>query len=140
MRGGIERMTSNNNQIVLTTGFECNNDCVMCSVGSKLNNKNNSTTEEIFKILSEGRKNNSLSVDFTGGEPTVRKDLPRLILFAKMMGYKTIGISTNGMLLSDNSYCEKLVKAGLNSIIFEMGSLIVELGAAVEKAWMAWIR
>jgi len=94
----------------------------MCVVGSKFHSTNNSTTEEIFNILKKGREINSTSVEFSGGEPTVRKDLPLLILKAKKLGYTKIGISTNGMLISDNSFCNKLICAGLTYISFSLHS------------------
>jgi len=113
-------MTSNDNHIVITAGYDCNSSCVMCVVESRFHSTNNSTTEEIFSILSKGKKNNASSVEISGGEPTVRKDLPLLILMAKKLGYKKIGISTNGMLLSNKNYCDKLISAGLNYITFSL--------------------
>jgi len=108
-------MTSNNH-IVITAGYDCNSNCIMCHVGSKFHSKDNSTTEEIYKLLVEGRKNKANSVEISGGEPTVRKDLVEIVSLANTLGFTTIGISTNGMLLSDKEYCDKLVKAGLTYI------------------------
>lgn len=113
-------MTPSNNHIVITAGYDCNSSCEMCVVGSRFHSTNNSTTEEIFNILSKGIKNNSNSVEISGGEPTVRKDLVLLVLKAKKLGYKSIGISTNGMLLSNKNYCDKLISAGLNYITFSL--------------------
>lgn len=113
-------MTTNNNHIVITAGYKCNSNCVMCSVASKFQNDTNSTTEEIIKTLKEGRTNNATIVDFSGGEPTLRKDLRILILRSRMMGYKEVVISTNGLLLSDKKYCDELIDAGLNNITFSL--------------------
>jgi radical SAM protein with 4Fe4S-binding SPASM domain len=50
---------------------------------------------------------------FTGGEPTLRDDLPDLIAHAERNGQIT-GINTNGRRLSDFRFVEKLIKAGLD--------------------------
>jgi MoaA/NifB/PqqE/SkfB family radical SAM enzyme len=53
---------------------------------------------------------------FTAGEPTLNKDLVALIYLAKKLSYKNIGLITNGRLLSDKGFCQKLLEAGLNEI------------------------
>jgi len=52
---------------------------------------------------------------FTGGEPTLRADLPDLVAHAEKNGQIT-GLNTNGRRLSDPSYVEKLVAAGLDHV------------------------
>lgn len=107
-------MNLNNKSIVVTVGYKCNSNCEMCVVGSKNKQNINATTQEVKDILTEGRKNKVDRVEFSGGEPTIRKDLIRLVTFAKKIGYKNIGISTNGILLSNKNYCNKLISAGIN--------------------------
>jgi radical SAM protein with 4Fe4S-binding SPASM domain len=52
---------------------------------------------------------------FTGGEPTLREDLPELIAHAESNGQIT-GLNTNARRLSDARYVEKLVMAGLDHV------------------------
>ena len=52
---------------------------------------------------------------FTGGEPTLREDLPELIAYAENLGQIT-GINTNGRRLKDQTFLDSLVKAGLDHI------------------------
>ena len=52
---------------------------------------------------------------FTGGEPTLRADLPELIAHAEGNGQIT-GMNTNGRRLSDPAYVETLVNAGLDHV------------------------
>lgn len=52
------------------------------------------------------------AVVFTGGEPTVRNDLPDLVAFARDLGYHTIQIQTNGRMFAHRAYLERLVAAG----------------------------
>jgi len=107
-------MDSNNKSIVVTAGYRCNSDCNMCVVGSGSKQNNNASTQEVMNVLSEGRANNINRVEISGGEPTIRKDIFQLVTYAKTIGYKKIGISTNGIALSNNEFCNKLIKAGAN--------------------------
>jgi radical SAM protein with 4Fe4S-binding SPASM domain len=50
---------------------------------------------------------------FTGGEPTLRVDLPELLLYAQNKGIVT-GLITNGRKLKEKAYVETLEKAGLD--------------------------
>lgn len=52
---------------------------------------------------------------FTGGEPTLRDDLPELIAFAKSQGQIT-GLNTNGRRLANKDFLKTLVDAGLDHI------------------------
>jgi MoaA/NifB/PqqE/SkfB family radical SAM enzyme len=54
-------------------------------------------------------------VVFTGGEPTLRNDLPELIAHAEQNGQIT-GLNTNARRLSDARFLEALVKAGLDHV------------------------
>ncbi|MFO8184834.1 MAG: radical SAM protein [Candidatus Aegiribacteria sp.] len=54
-------------------------------------------------------------VIFTGGEATLREDLPELIAHAETLGMVT-GLLTNGVRLADGKYLEGLVKAGLDHV------------------------
>jgi MoaA/NifB/PqqE/SkfB family radical SAM enzyme len=51
---------------------------------------------------------------FTGGEPTVRKELIDWVRYGKKLGYKFIQIQTNGRMFSYKDYCKALIKAGAN--------------------------
>ncbi|MEM5781766.1 MAG: radical SAM protein [Candidatus Aenigmatarchaeota archaeon] len=110
-----------NKQIFLPViGIACNSSCIMCSVNSKKRDPHKGTTKQILKDLIRGKQEHYERIEFTGGEPTIRKDLPILIKKAQELGYKDIGISTNGILLSDKKLCENLVKAGLSTVTISL--------------------
>ena len=56
-----------------------------------------------------------ITVLFTGGEPTLVKDLIDLLKI-KNLGYKKIGIQSNGIKLVNMEYTKTLVDSGLNSL------------------------
>lgn len=94
-------------------GFQCNNHCRFCVQGNKREIYPDKTTAELKKILREARKKHQ-GVVFTGGEPTIRKDLPELVRFAKNLGFKIIQIQTNGRMFAYKKYCQELIKQGAN--------------------------
>lgn len=96
-----------NAQIELT--LKCNAKCQFCSIWTKdyqssLKDRE-MTTDEVKKIIDDLNRLKITLLSFTGGEPTLRKDLGELIDHAAKYGMMT-GIATNGYLL------EKLVKDG----------------------------
>jgi radical SAM protein with 4Fe4S-binding SPASM domain len=54
------------------------------------------------------------SVSFTGGEATLRTDLPELVAYAKDRGLR-VNLITNGVRCASRGYVEKLAAAGLAS-------------------------
>ena len=111
----------NNQHLLIVTGFSCNNNCILCSLRPQAVIHNDKTTQEIENMLKSAAKKFSV-VEFTGGEPTIRKDLCRLIRCAKKLGFKKIAISTNGRLLSYKSFLDKLIDAGLNRVTLTLYS------------------
>jgi MoaA/NifB/PqqE/SkfB family radical SAM enzyme len=69
--------------------------------------------KEVRTILKKEAKDHQ-GIVFTGGEPTVRKELIGWVKYAKELGYRTIQIQTNGRLFAYKSFCEKMIKAGAN--------------------------
>ncbi len=99
----------------LKVGFTCNNLCTFCVQGDKRVRIQPRSAEEMKQILEEERKNTD-EVVFTGGEPTVHKDLLNVIAFAKSLGYRVIQLQTNGRRLSHEPYLEAAVRAGVTQI------------------------
>ncbi len=70
---------------------------------------------------------------FTGGEPTLREDLPELIAYAERNG-QISGLNTNGRRLSDPRYVESLVKAGLDHVQITLESCEPEIHDEMVRA------
>jgi hypothetical protein len=56
-------------------------------------------------------------ITFTGGEPTLRTDLPDLIAHAEKVGQVT-GLLTDGLKLADKEYLNTLLQTGLDHLLF----------------------
>jgi MoaA/NifB/PqqE/SkfB family radical SAM enzyme len=74
------------------------------------------TTEEWVAVLHKAHDHGIPHVLFTGGEPTLRKDLPNLIAEAEALGMVT-GLLTDGSRLSDDDYRETLLRNGLDHLM-----------------------
>jgi len=85
------------------------------------------TTEEVKDRILFLAKKGAKIITFTGGEPTVRKDLADLIRFAKKSGIKTVELQTNGVLLHKRSLAEKIVNAGVDIALVSLHSYKEEI-------------
>lgn len=94
--------------------YRCNNNCVHCYAGGPRETKE-LFTEEWFAILDKVEGLGIPHVVFTGGEPTLRDDLIKLIAHTQEIGLVS-GLVTNGRLLKDKSYFNSLVEAGLDHV------------------------
>ena len=99
----------------LAITYACNNRCVHCYSSSPEHEKTELPSKFWFKILEKLYKIGVPNVLFTGGEPTIRDDLPDMIMKAEELGLVT-GLVTNGRRLSDRSFLDRLVKAGLDYV------------------------
>jgi radical SAM protein with 4Fe4S-binding SPASM domain len=72
-------------------------------------------TESWLQVLDKLWELSIPHVVFTGGEPTLRNDLPELIAHAEGNGQIT-GLNTNARRLNDRNYVARLVEAGLDHV------------------------
>jgi hypothetical protein len=75
------------------------------------------TTDEWRAILDKAWQAGIPHVTFTGGESTLRDDLPELIAHAEKNG-QVCGLLTDGLQLLDKDYLELLLQTGLDHILF----------------------
>ncbi len=75
------------------------------------------TTEEWQSILDKVWVAGVPHITFTGGEPTLREDLPALIAHAEKTGQVT-GLMTDGLKLADKEYLHSLLNTGLDHLLF----------------------
>jgi hypothetical protein len=75
------------------------------------------TTEEWKTILDGAWEFGIPQVTFTGGEATIREDLPDLIAKAESNG-QICGLLTDGLKLRDREYFTRLLQTGLDHVLF----------------------
>ncbi len=75
------------------------------------------TTGEWQSILDKAWSAGIPHITFTGGEPTLRDDLPALIAHAEKNG-QVCGLLTDGVKLADQAYLQTLLQTGLDHVLF----------------------
>jgi hypothetical protein len=75
------------------------------------------TTEEWMNVLDKAWAFGIPHITFSGGEPTLREDLPALIARAETNGQVT-GLMTDGLKLSNTDYLNTLLQTGLDHLLF----------------------
>jgi len=74
-------------------------------------------TEEWQAILDKAWRAGIPHVTFTGGEPTLREDLPALIAHAESNG-QVCGLLSDGLQLAETDYLHILLQTGLDHLLF----------------------
>jgi len=76
--------------------------------------------------------NGPCNVQLSGGEPTVRRDLPDIIRLGRELGFGFIQVNTNGLRLAeDPAYAATLRAAGLSSVFLQFDGTEEEIIAAL---------
>jgi radical SAM protein with 4Fe4S-binding SPASM domain len=117
----------------LALTYRCNNDCAHCynvqhpspppkeeALGLARSEVEGAWAGELStgdwkRILDKAWELGIPHIIFTGGEPTMRNDLPELVAHAEKNGQIT-GLNTNARRLSDPHYVEQLVAVGLDHV------------------------
>ncbi len=120
----------------LAVTYRCNNDCSHC-YNARPRNFPELDRERWEKILDRIWQIGIPHVVFTGGEPTLRQDLPDLIAYAQETGLVT-GLNTNGRRLSDRRYLEQLVEAGLDHVQITLESHDPAIHNEMVRSKNAW--
>lgn len=94
------------------------------------------TTDEWMSILDKAWAYGVPHIIFTGGEPTLRDDLPELIARAEKNG-QVCGLLTDGHKLADNAYLETLLQTGLDHLMIILPSEGEPNWQAIQNALVA---
>ncbi len=88
------------------------------------------TFEQIKEMLRNLRANKPASppaIQFSGGEPTIRDDLPDIVRAAKEAGFWHIEVNTNGIRLAqDIDFIKRLREAGVSTIYLQFDGMTPE--------------
>jgi uncharacterized radical SAM superfamily Fe-S cluster-containing enzyme len=109
----------------------CNLRCPVCFANAAAGIVYEPSKEEIRAMLENLRKNDPVpatALQFSGGEPTIREDLPELIRMAKELGFRHVEINTNGIMLAKSvDYCKTLKDAGASTIYLQFDGLTSDI-------------
>lgn len=99
----------------------CNLNCKFCFADSSCNNDEDVSIEKIRFLYERVLKySGNCNIQLSGGEPTVRNDLPQIISLGRELGFNFIQVNTNGIRIAqDECYVRELKEAGLASIFLQ---------------------
>ncbi len=104
----------------------CNLNCPICFANANRTKRVYEPTIEEIKEMMINLRNEDVpcpSIQFAGGEPTVREDLPEIIKLARELGFVHVQVATNGIKLKNMTYIQKLKDAGLSTIYLQFDGL-----------------
>ena len=98
----------------LALTYSCNNHCLHCYNESGRHPQSLSL-DQWKKVIDRLWELRIPHIVFTGGEPTLSPFLPQLITYAHAKGF-ICGLNTNGRRLSEQTYLNSLIAAGLDHV------------------------
>ena len=120
----------------LALTYHCNCDCSHC-YNARPRRYPELDTEHWKEILGRLRQIGVPHICFTGGEATLRRDLPQLVAHANSLGQIT-GLLSNGRRLSDPAYVNQLAQAGLEHVQVTLESCDPQTHDTMVGARGAW--
>ncbi|HWR39505.1 MAG TPA: NTP transferase domain-containing protein [Patescibacteria group bacterium] len=107
--------------VLLEVTARCNLHCPVCfaaTVAAPENDPDRETVRGWYRRLLEC--GGPFNIQLSGGEPTLRDDLPDLIRDGKEMGFSFIQVNTNGLrLAAEPEYVRCLKEAGLDCVFLQ---------------------
>ncbi len=103
---------------------DCNLSCSFCFASSGPGGEH-LPREEVVELLETVKKGGGpRPIQFSGGEPTVREDLPELVETAVGMGFGHVQVNTNGIrLATEDGYADDLAAAGVTAVYLQFDGL-----------------
>jgi len=105
---------------------DCNLSCSYCFASSGPGGSHRSTAQ-VEALLDTVAEKGGRPVQFSGGEPTVRDDLPELVAMARERGVDHVEVNTNGIrLANEDGYAQELADAGATAVYLQFDGLRAE--------------
>ncbi len=106
--------------LTIETGLSCNNRCAHCPQPPLRARFGTATGDldgaDIRERILGGLAQGAVEIAFTGGEPTLRRDIADLVAFARTQGARRVSLTTNARMFAYPEFCQRLLDAGLDGI------------------------
>ena len=102
----------------------CNLECPVCyaSAGKCGDDPNIEDIERQYDFLMA--HGGPFNIQLSGGEPTLREDLPEIIWLGRQKGFTFLQLNTNGIrLAAEPDYAKSLKAAGLNTVFLQFDGM-----------------
>ncbi|WP_158240559.1 radical SAM (seleno)protein TrsS [Telmatospirillum siberiense] len=113
----------------------CNLSCPVCFAEAG-GSTPDPDLDEISRRLAALRKSGrQVNIQLSGGEPTLRDDLPEIVALTRRMGFDFVQVNTNGIRLArDDAYVRRLKEAGLECVFLQFDGLSDDVYRAIRGA------
>ncbi|MBU1523789.1 MAG: radical SAM protein [Candidatus Omnitrophica bacterium] len=101
-------------RVMFELTYRCNFKCKHCYVPQSYRKKGELNTKEVFSLLDQLKDIGCFYLGFTGGEPFMRKDIMKILWYAKKRGFEVI-VYTNGSLIKKRE-AQELVRLRPNKV------------------------
>ncbi|MDR3493254.1 MAG: radical SAM protein [Ancalomicrobiaceae bacterium] len=106
--------------VLLEVTSRCNIACPLCFASAETHGAD-ATLAEIdgwLETLAQGGRN--VHVQLSGGEPTMRDDLPEIVARIRAAGFDFVQLNSNGIRIArEPAYLDRLAKAGLDCVFLQ---------------------
>ena len=111
--------------VLLELTNRCNLRCPVCFASAGEQTPRDLSLEEIgwqYDLLME--RGGPFNIQLSGGEPTMRDDLDRIIALGREKGFSFFQLNTNGVRLANApGYAEHLARAGVSTVFLQFDGL-----------------
>ena len=110
--------------VLLEVTQRCNLRCPVCFAAAGAQHADPDLAEIRQWLTLLQAHGSALNIQLSGGEPTVRNDLPQIVALVRSMGFDFVQINTNGIRLAkDAAYAKRLADAGLDCVFLQFDGL-----------------
>lgn len=104
---------------LVRSGYRCNSACRFCDQGDWRETRGDRPADEVLAdvlVSAEAAARGSGVLVLSGGEITLRRELPEWVAAAREAGARTVVVQTNGRMLSYKKWARQLVEAGCDVV------------------------
>jgi len=134
-----ERLSENRRWRLLRLGLACDAECLFCNVPAEsYGGPRRLSTEEAERAIGALAAEGADRLELSGGEPSLRPDLPRLVARARAAGFARVELQTNGVSLAAPGRAAELARAGLTHAFVALHSQDERLHDGLVRRAGAW--
>ena len=113
--------------VLIDVTGRCDQSCGVCFASASMKHGPEPGLAEIeqkFDRLVQMSETRKFNIQLSGGEPTVRGDLPGIVKMAKSKGFEYVQLNTNGKRIGlDGDYAPMLKRAGVDAVFMQFDGL-----------------
>lgn len=128
--------------VVLEVTARCDLSCPICFAGSGRKCAADPDLHALSRMLKTVLDSSgACPVQLSGGEPTMRDDLPEIVALARKLGFDHIQINTNGIRLGqDPDFGRRLKDAGATTVFLQLDTLSEDVCKTIRGAGLVDIK